>query len=179
MYNHQGFKTQWGDFLFTGSPAVFHAPDAISCWLIIVVTSQLIFANYIHQLHVCVILPQPRILFFWPETHLPLSSKAISSGTPPWWFSISVRAFSQSFPAFLFLFPCGLPPWLSGKESACNSGAAGDVGLIPGLERSPRGGNGNPLQYSCLKNPMDREAWQATVHRVVKSWIDWIDLVHA
>ena len=46
---------------------------------------------------------------------------------------------------------------------------AGDPGLIPGSGRSPGEGNGNPLQYSCLENPMDREAWQATVHRVTKS----------
>ena len=46
------------------------------------------------------------------------------------------------------------------KESAHN---AGDLGLIPGLGRSPGEGNGNSLQYSCLENPMDREAWQATV----------------
>ena len=45
---------------------------------------------------------------------------------------------------------------------------AGDVGSIPGLERSPGGGNGNPLQYSCLGNPMDREAWRAAVHGVTK-----------
>ena len=44
----------------------------------------------------------------------------------------------------------GLPQWLSGKESACNSGDAGDSGSIPGLERSPGGGHGNPLQYSRL-----------------------------
>ena len=50
-----------------------------------------------------------------------------------------------------------------GKESACN---ARDLGLIPGLGRSPGEGNGNPLQYSCLENPMDRGAWQDTVHRV-------------
>ena len=50
-----------------------------------------------------------------------------------------------------------------------NSGATGDMGLIPGLGRSPRGGNGNPLQYSCLENPMDRAAWWATVHGVTKS----------
>ena len=49
-----------------------------------------------------------------------------------------------------------------------NAGAAGDMGLIPGLGRS-RGGNGNPLQYSCLENPMDRGAWWATVHGVTKS----------
>ena len=46
---------------------------------------------------------------------------------------------------------------------------AGDMGLIPGLGRSPGGGNGNPLQYSCLENSMDRDAWQATVHGVPKS----------
>ena len=51
------------------------------------------------------------------------------------------------------------------KESACN---AGDSGSIPGLGRSPGEGNGNPLQYSCLENPMDREAWQATVHGVTR-----------
>ena len=48
---------------------------------------------------------------------------------------------------------------------------AGDLGSIPGSGRSPAEGNGNPLQYSCLENPMDRGAWQATVHRVTKSWI--------
>ena len=57
------------------------------------------------------------------------------------------------------------PQWLSGKESAC---PAGDVGLILGLGRSPGEGNGNPLQHSCLGNPMDRGAWRATVHGVTK-----------
>ena len=56
-------------------------------------------------------------------------------------------------------FPCSLV----GKESACN---AGDPGSIPGSERSPGEGNGNPLQDSCLENPMDRGDWQATVHGV-------------
>ena len=60
----------------------------------------------------------------------------------------------------------GLPWWLSSKESACN---AGDASSIPGLGRSLGGGHGNPLQYSCLENPMDRGAWWATVHRVAKS----------
>ena len=50
----------------------------------------------------------------------------------------------------------------SGKESACNAGATEDVGSIPGSGRSLGGGHGNPLQYSCLENPMDTEAWQAT-----------------
>ena len=52
------------------------------------------------------------------------------------------------------------------KESACNEGV---VGLIPASERSPREGDGNPLQYSCLENPMDRKAWQSIVHGVTKS----------
>ena len=51
----------------------------------------------------------------------------------------------------------GFPSGSEGKEYACNAGDTGDVGSIPRLGRSPGGGNGNPLQYSCLKNPMDRE----------------------
>ena len=47
---------------------------------------------------------------------------------------------------------------------------AGDLGSIPGLGKSPGGGNGNPLQYSCLGNLMDREAWWPTVYGVAKSW---------
>ena len=60
---------------------------------------------------------------------------------------------------------------LSGKKSACNAGNTGDPGSIPGSGRSPGGVNGNPLQYSCLGNPMDRGAWQATVHGVTKKII--------
>ena len=63
----------------------------------------------------------------------------------------------------------GFPGGSVGKESACKAGDAGDAGSIPGAERSPGGGHGNPLQYSCLKNPMDRGAWWVTVHRVEKS----------
>ena len=56
------------------------------------------------------------------------------------------------------------------KESTCNTGEdEGDAGLITGSGRSPGVGNGKPLQYSCLENSMDREAWQATVHGIAKS----------
>ena len=58
------------------------------------------------------------------------------------------------------------------KASACNEG---DLGSIPGLGRSPGEGNGYPLQYSCLENPMDRGAWWATVHGVAKSRIQLSD----
>ena len=61
----------------------------------------------------------------------------------------------------------GFPGGPDGKESACN---ARDLGSVPQSGRSPGEGNGYPLQYSCLKNPMDRGAWRATVHRVTKSW---------
>ena len=59
----------------------------------------------------------------------------------------------------------GFPPSSVGKESACN---AGDLGSIPGSGRSPGEGNGNPLQFSCLENPMDKGAWRATVHGVAR-----------
>ena len=59
--------------------------------------------------------------------------------------------------------------WPRGKESAFNAGATGDADLIPASGRSPGGGHGNPLQCSCLENPMDGGAWQATVPRAAKS----------
>ena len=54
------------------------------------------------------------------------------------------------------------------KNPPASAGATGDVGLIPELRRSPGEGNGNPLQYSCLGNPMDRGAWQVTVHGIAR-----------
>ena len=71
-----------------------------------------------------------------------------------------------------FFFPYAVqhvssfPGGLDGKESACN---VGDSDSIPGLGRSPGEGHGYPLQYSCLENPVDRRAWQATVHGVAKT----------
>ena len=60
----------------------------------------------------------------------------------------------------------GFPGGSDSKQSACNEG---DLGLIPGLGTSPEEGNGNPLQYSCRENLMDRGAWWATIHGVTKS----------
>ena len=59
----------------------------------------------------------------------------------------------------------GFPGVSDDREFACSTG---DLGSIPGLGRSPGEGNGNPLRYFCLKNPLDRGAWQATVHNVHK-----------
>ena len=76
----------------------------------------------------------------------------------PFLWSVAVLQTSVSFPA-------SYPGGSNGKESACN---AEDLRSIPGSGRPPGGGNGNPLQYSCLENPMDRVAWQVTVHKVAE-----------
>ena len=64
----------------------------------------------------------------------------------------------------------GFPSGSVVKNPPANAGDTGDMGSVPGLERSPGVGNGNPLQYSCLDSPMDRGAWWAVVHVVTKSW---------
>ena len=66
----------------------------------------------------------------------------------------------------------GFPSGSDGKEFSCNTG---DLGLLPGLRRSPGGGRGNPLQVLTWRIPMDRRAWWATVHGVVKGWIQLSD----
>ena len=75
-------------------------------------------------------------------------------------------AYAGVYPIVLSDFS-GSPGGSDGRESACS---VGNLDTIPGLGRSPGEGNGNPLQYSCLENPMDGGAWQATVHGVTKSW---------
>ena len=76
----------------------------------------------------------------------------------------------------------GLPGGASGKEPTRQCRKAREMGLIPGLARSPGGGHDNPLHYSCLENPMDRGAWWVTVHRVIKSqkWLNnWTTTINA
>ena len=70
----------------------------------------------------------------------------------------------------------GLPRWLSGKESTCSAEAAGDAGLIPESGRSPGGGHGNPLKYSCLENPVDRGTCTSIGSQRVRH--NWSDLAH-
>ena len=82
--------------------------------------------------------------------------------------------------SFCFSFEINYNPrlaqWLSGEESTCS---AGEAGLISGSGRSSGGGgNGSPLQYSCLENPVDRGAWWATVHRVENSGTNWSNWAH-
>ena len=87
--------------------------------------------------------------------------------------SIGTCGYKVSF--LLLLMDC----WSLGgsvvKNPPANAEDTGDVGSIPGSGRSPAGGNGNPFQYSCLENPMDRGDWQGIVHGVTKSWIGLSD----
>ena len=78
-------------------------------------------------------------------------------------FHVESRAFTSNYQVACKGFPGGS----DGEESSCN---AGDPGLIPGLERSPGEGNGNPLQDSNPENSVDRGAWRAIVHSVTESW---------
>ena len=73
-------------------------------------------------------------------------------------------------------FPDGFPGGSAGKESACN---AGDLGSIPGLGRSPGGGHGNPLQYSCLENPHRQKSVVGYGHGVTRSWTGLSDYAHS
>ena len=75
--------------------------------------------------------------------------------------------FFPNFKLSILYWAMGFSGGSGGKECACN---AGDPGLISGLGGCPGEGHGNPVQYSCLENPKDREAWEAMVHRVTKSW---------
>ena len=74
------------------------------------------------------------------------------------------------FLKYWILFHLDFPGGSVVKNLPASAGDTGDIGSIPGLGGFPGGGNGNPLQYSCLENPMDRGDWQSTVHRVSKSW---------
>ena len=68
------------------------------------------------------------------------------------------------------LYIMGFPGGTVVKNLSANAGDSRNLGLIPGLGISPGEGNGNPLQYTCLKNPMDRGAWWAAVHDLTKTW---------
>ena len=92
----------------------------------------------------------------------PLDQRARTHSASPCW-----RA--QGSPQWFLPAAQQWPGFSGGSVGKESTFSAGDAGLIPGLGRSPGGGRGNPLQDSCLENPMDRGAWWATVQRVVKS----------
>ena len=109
----------------------------------------------------------PKCYAQWASKFGKLSS-GHKTGKDPFSFQSQRRAMPKNVQTTIQLpsFHIGLPWCLSGKESACT---AGDVGSIPGSQRSPGGGHGNPLQYSWLENPLDRGAWRDAVHRVAQS----------
>ena len=86
----------------------------------------------------------------------------------------------QIYNTVLLTVNTDFPSGSAGKESTCNVGDTGDLGLIPRSRRFPGGGHGNPLQYSCQENPMDRGDWWATVHGVTKNrtQLKWLSLAH-
>ena len=94
------------------------------------------------------------------------------SGLFPWWGGIDKAVINIRVKCFCvnigLIFQASQVA-LVVKNLPASAGDLRDVSSIPGSGRSPGGGHGNPLQYSCLENPMDRGAWQATVHRVPKS----------
>ena len=85
---------------------------------------------------------------------------------PETWFDSYIKKIPWRKDRLSTLVFLGFLGGTDSKESVFN---AGDVGLIPGLGKFPGGRHGNPFQYSCLENPMDREAWWSTGHRVAKS----------
>ena len=91
-----------------------------------------------------------------------------------WYFALVHKRFSCRSPPFMHLWASRVV--LVVKSSPANAGDIRDVGLVPELGRSPGGGRGNLLQYSCLENPMDRGAWQAIVHGVTKNWT-WLKML--
>ena len=116
------------------------------------------------------VLPEVFTLIFGPSFDLPclLATAILDSFSLVYLPNSSIdikienwKNINEMLVASILSFPSGS----DNKESACN---AGDPGSIPGSERSPGEGNGNPLHYSCLENSMDRGAWQATVHGVTE-----------
>ena len=115
-------------------------------------------------------------LFFCPTIGKKKSSSCVHSYPGPNFsrktFSLSmvnvIQAVDLSHTDFSMLRwnTSDFPRWLSGKESSCN---AGNAGSVPGSGRTPGGGNGNPLPYSCLDNPMGSGVWRAIVHDLTKS----------
>ena len=112
--------------------------------------------------------------------HVPLPPHPRSQNTGQWGWGIKCSTLhpfiQQIFNKHLLCAGPGLLRWCWCKEPTCQCRRHRDSGSIPGSRKSPWGGYNNPLQYSCLVNPMDRAAWPATVHGVTKSWTIWRDL---
>ena len=113
-----------------------------------------------------------------PIALLPAVLPALSLMCSAWkaWLRYTLVVIALSSYCFLSFDVCSCDGWRASqvalviKNLPVSAGDKRDAGLIPVSGRSPGEGNGNPLQYSCLENPMDREGWWATVHRVTMNW---------
>ena len=106
---------------------------------------------------------------------MPLPGVMLGGGNPgngfiyfPDFWDIVQIIYNRNLSLSIYIYIPWLPQWLSNKESTCNAGDARDAGSIPWSARSPGGGNGNQLQYSCPENPMNTGTWRATVRGVEK-----------
>ena len=108
------------------------------------------------------------IYLFCSWNFKPLNTLHSSEGSPG--RGAQCEAWTSSFLGEDLCNCCPFQVVLVVKHLLANAGGIRDVGLTSGSGRSPGGGHDNPLQYSCLVNPMDRGAWEVTVHRVTKSW---------
>ena len=152
--SRQGWKP--ADAVGVGYPSVWESPAPTG-----LLNSAARLSRDTHCVCVCVCVCVSVcvcLCIYWDIIHIPYNSSIYNSVL----FSEQyIHRFMQPWPQF-----GAFPHILDGKESACN---AGDPGSIPALGRSPGEGNGNPLQYSCLENPMDGGAWQDTDYGVTKS----------
>ena len=135
-------------------------------------------STWIHHKHLSIIMPKQSSTYFLKYVRSSFLFLGLICATPSIWFQfssflilqISGRLFcplSSNISFYCYWYFSG---GSVGKESTCNAGDARDVASVSGLGRYSGGGHGNPLQYSCLENPMDRGVCQATVRSIAKSW---------
>ena len=180
------FKSIFKGIWMTGQYAVVHSELSVSSRAVLVVLFFLILFWYF--VHLCSLFTVEKPASFRWNLHIlssdsqPAHNEHKPAYTVPsqWGCSGMTKPVGETPPlenslqkqSLAFGRGLGLPSGSDGKESAYN---AGDLGSIPGLGRSAGEGNGYPLQYSCLHNPMNRENWLATVHGVTKSWAQLSD----
>ena len=159
-----------------GSPPGFPVPGMLQArtleWVAISFSNAWKWKVKVKSLSRAWLLATPLTADYQASPSMGFSRQEYWSGLPlpsPYWELVPAYLFNQSVNKYFKITSrgyIGLPWWLSSKES-CRR-LAGNMGSNPGSGRSPGEGNGNPLQYSCLENPMDEGFWQATVHGITK-----------
>ena len=133
-----------------------------------------VLVSAIHQHESAIHMSPPS----WTSIHLPPHPTALGGQRTRAWAPYVTLQIPTDYILYMvmYMFPCHSHMALVVKKLPVNAGDIRDAGLISGLGRSPGEGNGNPLQCSCLENPMDRGAWRAMAHRVTQSrtWTKWL-----